>query len=153
DEIARVSVESRELETRGANTDAKAGMAEAARRATGERIGQTGAVLTNVRRQTEAENEILNRQRSEAAAAAERRRSTSSDLRRLEAERDDVTARLTRHNQEIGEGATRVEELRGSITEIDRLAASVDEEKAREENQIAQATMRLTEARERADAL
>src|SRR6202158_290097 len=124
-----------------------------ARAAPRERCNEAGAVLANVRRQTEAENEILNRQRSEAAAAAERRRSTSSDLRRLEAEREDVTSRLARHNQEISEGATRVEELRGSIAEIDRLAASVDEEKAREENQIAQATARLTEARERADAL
>src|SRR5207245_3799551 len=35
----------------------------------------------------------------------------------------------------------------------DRLAASVEEEKAREEGQIAEATNRLTEARERADAL
>jgi chromosome segregation protein len=153
DDIARLSEERRELEDRRANTIAEAGMAEAARRATGERIDQAGAVLANVRRQTEAENEILNQQRSEAAAAAERRRSTSSDLRRLEAEREDVTARLARHNQEIGEGGTRVEELRGSIAEIDRLAASVDEEKAREENQIAEATTRLTEARARADAL
>jgi chromosome segregation protein len=153
DDIARLSEERRELGDRRANTIAEAGMAEAARRATGERIDQAGAVLANVRRQTEAENEILNQQRSEAAAAAERRRSTSSDLRRLEAEREEVTARLARHNQEIGEGATRVTELRGSIAEIDRLAASVDEEKAREENQIAEATTRLTEARERADAL
>ncbi len=153
DDIARLSEERRELGDRRANTIAEAGMAEAARRATGERIEQAGAVLANVRRQTEAENEILNRQRGQAAAAAERRRSTSSDLRRLEAEREDVRSRLARHNQEIGEGSARVEELRGSIAEIDRLAASVDEEKAREENRIAQATARLTEARERADAL
>src|SRR5229473_1803209 len=103
DDIARLSEERREQADRRANTTAEAGMAEAARRATGERIDQAGAVLANVRRQTEAENEILNQQRSEAAAAAERRRSTSSDLRRLEAEREDVTARLARHNQEIGE--------------------------------------------------
>src|SRR5713226_3169448 len=153
DDIARLSEERRELGDRRANTIAEAGMAEAARRATGERIEQAGAVLANVRRQTEAENEILNQQRSEAAAAAERRRSTSSDLRRLEAEREDVRSRLARHNQEIGEGSARVEELRGSIAEIDRLAASVDEEKAREENQITEATTRLTEARARADAL
>jgi chromosome segregation protein len=153
DDIARLSEERREMEDRRANTVSESGMAEAARRATGERIDQAGAVLANVRRQTEAENEILNQQRSEAAAAAERRRSTSSDLRRLEAEREDVSARLARHNQEIGEGGTRVTELRGSIAEIDRLAAGVDEEKAREENQITEATARLTEARERADAL
>src|SRR5712691_6202364 len=153
DDSARLSEERCELEDRRAKTTAEAGMAEAARRATGERIDQAGAVLANVRRQTEAENEILNQQRSEAAAAAERRRSTSSDLRRLEAEREDVTSRIARHNQEISDSATRVEELRGSIKEIDRLPASVDEEKAREENQIAEATTRLTEGRERADAL
>jgi chromosome segregation protein len=153
DDIARLSEERRELAERRAKTFAEAETAEAARRATGERIDQAGAVLASVRRQTEAENEILNQQRSEAAAAAERRRSTSSDLRRLEAEREDVTSRIARHNQENGESATRVEELRVSITEIDRLAATVEEEKAREQDQITQATMRLTEARERADAL
>jgi len=153
DDIARLSEERCELEDRRAKTTAEAGTAEAARRATRENIEQASMVLANVRRQTEAENEILNQQRSEAAAAGERRRSTASDLRRLDAEREDVTARLTKHNQELGEGATRIEELRGSITEIDRLAANVDEEKAGEANQIAQATTRLTEARERADAL
>jgi chromosome segregation protein len=153
DDIARLSEERRELAERRAKTFAEAETAEAARRATGERIDQAGAVLASVRRQTEAENEILNQQRSEAAAAAERRRSTSSDLRRLEAEREDVTSRIARHNQEIKESADRVEELRASIAEIDRLATTVEEERAREENQIAEATTRLTEARERADSL
>ena len=39
------------------------------------------------------------------------------------------------------------------MNEIDRLAAIVDEEKAREEEQITEATTRLNEARERADVL
>ena len=153
DDIARLAEERRELEERRAKTRAEAESAEAARRATSDRIDQAGAVLASVRRQTEAENEVLNQQRSEAAAAAERRRSTSSDLRRLEAEREEVTARIARHNLESGESANRVTELRSSIEEIDRLAAGVEEERAREENQIAEATARLSEGRERADAL
>ncbi len=153
DDIARLSEDRRELEKRRAETTAEAETAEAARRATRENIDQASAVLANVRRQTEAENEILNQQRSEAAAAAERRRSTSSDLRRLEAEREEVTSRVARHNQELGESATRIEELRSSVAEIDRLAATVEEEKLGEESQIAAATTRLTEARERADVL
>jgi chromosome segregation protein len=74
-------------------------------------------------------------------------------LRRLESEREEVNSRIVKHQTELGEAAQRIDGLNNSISEIDRLAASVDEEKAREEEQIAGATGRLTQARERADAL
>src|SRR4029434_6158438 len=44
-------------------------------------------------------------------------------------------------------------QLRQSIAEIDALAATVDNERALEEQQIAQATTQLNEARDRADAV
>src|SRR5262249_9800439 len=47
----------------------------------------------------------------------------------------------------------RIEELRASIAEIDRLAAMVEEEKLSEEEQVTAASARLTEARNQADAL
>ena len=106
-----------------------------------------------IRKEAETESEILNQQRAEAAAAAERRRSTASDLRRLEEERENVVARIERHNQEMTEAGSRLEQLRASIAEIDRLATTVEEEKAREESQIGEATSRLTAARESADAM
>ncbi len=153
DDSTRLEQERRELEERRAKTLAEAERAESSRRATHNRIEQATSVLAQIRRDADAESELLNQQRAEAAAAAERRRATTLDLRRLEGEREEVTSRVARHSLEIKEIATRIEELLASITEIDRLAASVDEEKAREESQIADATARLTEARQRADAL
>ena len=122
------------------------------RRSTQERIELTAKVLAGIKHEAEAGSELLNQQRAEAAAAAERRRSTASDLRRLESEREEVNSRIAKHQLELSEAGARRDELSNSINEIDRLAASVDEEKAREEEQIAGATLRLTEARERADA-
>jgi len=153
DDTTRLEQERRELEEGRAKTLGEAETAETMRRATQARIEQTTNVLVGVRRDAEAESEILNQQRAEAAAAAERRRSTTADLRRLETEREEVASRIARHHLELNEAATRIDELDQSITEIDRLAASVDEEKSREEEQIAEATMRLTEARSQADAL
>ncbi|HYR76999.1 MAG TPA: chromosome segregation protein SMC [Pyrinomonadaceae bacterium] len=153
DDSARLQQERRDLEESRTRTLGEAAGAETKRRSTQERIEQTGHVLAGIKREAEAESELLNQQRSEAAAAAERRRSTASDLRRLEAEREEVNSRIVKHQVELSEAAQRIDGLNNSISEIDRLAASVDEEKAREEEEIAGATVRLTEARERADAL
>jgi len=153
DDSARLQQERRDLEESRTRTLGEAEAAETKRRSTQERIEQTGHALAGIKREAEAESELLNQQRSEAAAAAERRRSTASDLRRLEAEREEVNSRIVKHQVELSEAAQRIDGLNNSISEIDRLAASVDEEKAREEEQIAGATVRLTEARERADAL
>jgi len=152
DDSARLQQERRELEESRARTLGEAEAAGTMRRATQERIELTAGRLAEIRRDAELESDLLNQQRAEAAAAAERRRSTASDLRRLEAEREEVNSRIGRHQAELNENATRIDELTGSISEIDRLAAAVDEEKAREEEQIAGATLRLTEARARADA-
>jgi len=153
DDIERLAQEQRELEERRTATLAEAEVAEAARLAARERIEQSTNVLAGVRREAESENELLNRQRSDAAAAAERRRSMTAELRRLQAEREEVKARTTRHDLETVEAGAQQQELRASIAEIDRLAALVEEEKTREEQQIADATVRLNEARALADAL
>jgi chromosome segregation protein len=153
DDTARLEQERRELQEGRVKTLREAETAETMRRATQERIERITNVVTGIRRDAESESEILNQQRAEAAAAAERRRSTTSDLRRLETEREEVASRITRHQLELTGAATRLEELHHSITEIDRLAATVDEEKAREEEQIAGSTARLAGARSQADVL
>ncbi len=130
--------------------------AEVAEQMRGEsltRIEQTATVLANLRRNAEAESEKLNQQRADAAAAAERRRSTSADLRRLEIEREDVAGKLARYQLELTETANKIDELTLTIEEIDRLAATVDDEKTKEEELIAAITMRLEEARTQADVL
>src|SRR5262249_60984535 len=109
--------------------------AASARRETQQRIEHATETLAALRRDADLESEALNQQRAEAAAAAERRRATSSDLRRLEAEREDVASRSARHRLELTEATTRIEELRSLITGIDRLAGSLDEGKGRQEGQ------------------
>jgi len=152
DDTERLNQEHRDVEESRIRTLGEAEVAETMRRATQERIEQTAKTLIGIKQEAESSSELLNQQRAEAAAAAERRRSTASDLRRLEAEREEVNSRIARHQMELSEAGSRIDELSNSINEIDRLAASVDEEKAREEQQIAGATARLAAARERADA-
>jgi len=153
DDLERSQQERRELEETRAKTLAEAEIAEAMRRATQERIEQTIAVLAGFRRDAEAESEHLNQQRADAAAAGERRRSTSADLRRLENELEEVTSRISRHHLELSEASARIDEINNSITEIDRLATTIDEEKAREDSEITKATARLEAARAEADLL
>jgi chromosome segregation protein len=153
DDAERLTAEQRELAARRVNALADAQGAEASRLATAERVTQASARLLAARREAELENELLNEQRSVAAAAAERRRSTSTELRRLHAEGADLKSRVARHAQEITDIAARLAQLRQSIDEIDALATTVEEERAQEEQQISAATAKLNEARNRADAI
>ena len=152
-DTARLQQERHELEESHTKTIAEAETAEVMRGAAQTRIEQTTSVLTTVRQDAQVENELLNRQRAEAAAATERRRATSADLRRLETEREDVTARLAKHQLELMEAAGRIDELTQSISEIDRLAANVEVDKAREDEQVAATAGRLERARGEADLL
>jgi chromosome segregation protein len=152
DDQSRLEQERFDLETAREKALTDAQTAETERLAVTQRIADNLNRLAEIRAQAETESSALNNQRAEAAAATERRRATLLDLRRLENERLEVTARTDRHRRELAEATERIEELRGSIAEIDRLALTVNDEKAREEQRIAEATTRLTEARERADA-
>jgi len=153
DDAGRLANEQNELAERRVKALAEAEAAEAARLATMERVAQASSRLLTARREAESENELLNEQRAVAAAAAERRRSTSTELRRLQSESADLKSRLARHAQEIDEIATRLEQLQQSIGEIDALTETVDDERALEEKQIAAATAELNDARDRADAV
>ncbi len=153
DDTQRLQQERQELAERRASTHAEAAVADEHRRTTQERIETTLGVLGGLRRDAETESDALNQQRADAAAAAERRRSTSADLRRLQGEREEVDSRVARYHLELTEASTRIDELADSIEEIDRLATSIDEEKAREEAQILDATSRLESARAQADEL
>ena len=153
DDAERLANEQQELADRRIKALADAEAAEGARLAAMERVAEATSRWLAARRGAESENELLNEQRSIAAAAAERRRSTGTELRRLQSESADLKSRLERHATEIEDIATRIDQLRRSIAEIDALAATVDNERALEEQQIAQATTQLNDARDRADAV
>ncbi|HKQ51064.1 MAG TPA: chromosome segregation protein SMC [Pyrinomonadaceae bacterium] len=153
DDAARLAQERLELEERRATALTEAEAAEAARLAASELITEAAGVLAIARRAAETESESLGEQRAAAAAAAERRRATAADLRRMEAERAELETRLERHERQVAAAAARLEELRRSIGEMEESAGTVDDERAREEQEIVGLASDLTAARERADAL
>ncbi|HEX8491377.1 MAG TPA: chromosome segregation protein SMC [Pyrinomonadaceae bacterium] len=153
DDAARLAQERLELEERRAMALNEAATAEAARINAAEMVAEAASALAHARRNAEVENEELGGQRAAAAAAAERRRATAAELRRMEAERDDLDARLERHERELTEVTARLEELQRSIGEMEQGAFDSEAEQAREQQVLALMATRLAEAREKADAL
>ena len=73
----------------------------------------------------EIESESLAGQRATAAAAAERRRATTAELRRIEGELD-FAARVERYRMDLAEMAGRSEDLKLSIAYLELAASSVE---------------------------
>jgi chromosome segregation protein len=153
DDTERLEAERHDVEDRRLRALNETQAAEEARLAATETVTTASARLGLARREAELGSEGLGEQRAAAAAATERRRATAGELRRMESESADLTARIDRHSFELVEMTSRLEELQQSIAEIDRRAATAGEEREREEQQIADATARLEQARERADEL
>src|SRR5215213_4936351 len=148
---ARVDQERLEVENRRARALLEAEAAETAREAAADNVIKASGLLADLRRETETESESLAGQRATAAAAAERRRGTSSELRRSEGELADFAARVNRYRMDLAEMAGRSEELKLSIADLELAANSVESDRAREEEQIADLSNRLQEARRQAD--
>ena len=153
DDAARLAEERRELGDRRQRQSAEAEAAEAARLAAMQDVAQAAEFLSRARRAAEEESEHLSRQRALAAASTERRRATAAELRRMDAEANDLGMRLERHALEMSETEARIEELRRSISEMEQNAEQVESEHAALEQEVIEAAARLAEARERADAL
>jgi chromosome segregation protein len=153
DDTARLAQEQLELQERRTTALGEAEAAESARLAATETITGAANILAIARRAAETESESLGEERAAAAASAERRRATAAELRRMEAERSDLETRLERHEREVSDARARLEELRLSIDEMEQSVESVEEERTREDEEIATQSARLVAARERADAL
>jgi len=126
--------------------------AEADRETSADNVIKASSLLADIRREIEVESEGLATQRATAAAAAERRRATTSELRRIEGELADFAARVERHRFELAEMNARTDDLKLSITDLEQKASSVESDRAREEQEISGLTEKLQEARHRADA-
>jgi chromosome segregation protein len=148
---ARVDEERLEIENRRAQALLEAEAAETAREAAADKVIKASALLTDLRREAEIESESLAQQRAAAAAASERRRATTAELRRIEGELADFAARVERHRMELAEMAGRSDELKLSIGDLEFAASTVESDRAREEEQIADLSNRLQEARRQAD--
>jgi chromosome segregation protein len=151
EDSVRVEEERLEVEQRRAKALLEADGAEAAREAAAETVINASGLLSDLRRETEIESESLAHRRATAAAAAERRRATAGELRRMEGELADLASRVERHRLELIEMNSRTDELRRSITELETSASSVETDREREQQQVADLTVKLQQAREEAD--
>ena len=147
----RVEEERQEVENRRARALLEAEAAETAREAAADNVIKASALLTDLRREAEIESESLAGQRATAAAAAERRRATTAEVRRIEGELADFAARVERHRMDVAEMTGRSEELRQSIAYLEHAASTVEIDRAREEELIADLSNKLQEARRQAD--
>ncbi|MGI8733063.1 MAG: chromosome segregation protein SMC [Pyrinomonadaceae bacterium] len=153
EDTGRVETERRDVEERRATALSEAEAAESARLTAGEIVIDASALLASTRREVELESEGLAVQRATAAAAAERRRATTAELRRIEGDYADIASRIERHRFEVIEITTRIEELRQSIAILEGKANAVTAERATEEQQISGLVKQLEEARQQADTL
>jgi chromosome segregation protein len=151
EDSARVEEERLEVVQRRARALLEADAAEAAREAAADTVINASALLSDLRREIEIESESLAHQRATAAAAAERRRATAGELRRMEAELADLASRVERHRLELIEMKSRTDELQRSIAELEASASSVETDREREQQQIADLTGKLQQARQEAD--
>ena len=153
DDSARLEEERQEILRQRDTALAEAQTAETARDSATQTVNEASLLLAELRRAAEGESESLARQRAVAAAASERRRSTASELRRMEAELADLAARIDRHRMELVEIDGRANELSHSIEYLEDKARTVNDERAREEQLITELASQLDVARQRADAL
>jgi chromosome segregation protein len=149
---ARVEEERIELENRRSRALSEAEDAELSRSAAADNVVQASAMLADLRREAEVESEALAEQRASAAAAAERRRATTAEVRRVESELADFAARVERYRLDLVEMSSRSEELKQSIADLELKASTVESDRAREEQEIADLSTGLNTAREQADA-
>ncbi len=151
EDSARVEEERLEVGERRASALLEADAAETAREAAADTVINASVLLSDLRRETEIESESLAHQRAAAAAAAERRRATAGELRRMEGELADLAARVGRHRVELIEMKSRTDDLQRSIAELEASASSVETDREREQQQIAELTGKLQHARQEAD--
>ena len=149
---ARVEEERIELENRRSAALLEALEAECAREAAADNVIKASAVLSDLRREAEIESEALAEQRANAAAAAERRRATTAEVRRVEAELADFAARVERYRLDLTEMSARSDELKQSIADLELKASTVESDRAREEQEIADLSNSLNISRQQADA-
>jgi chromosome segregation protein len=153
EETKQIEKELEEIRAKRAETATNAGKAEKARIEASEKLEKITRNLNDARQKVEKENADLNEKRTAAGIAAERRRSVSASLRRLEAESGELESRLARQSLEINENEANYKNLTASIAEIRRKIESAKETEEAENEDLNEASANLKNARETADAM
>ena len=153
EEIVQAKNEIEEIEKRIAEAKESAGKAVGFQSVAQSALDAIALALVKAREVSEGENETLNQKRTLAATSAERRRSAQSALRRVENEQKELESRIALQKLELTETDAKVEQLRGSITDIAGRIASSGNAKEVEQTELSDAVQKLNTARQRADAM
>ncbi|MGI8811557.1 MAG: chromosome segregation protein SMC [Pyrinomonadaceae bacterium] len=151
EEKVQMSAEIADLERRIADAAASLQSAETMRTEAELSLENVGTLLTEARKRSDAANLVLNEKRTVAATSGERRRSVQSALRRVESEQKELESRIAVQNLEITEIGNKLEELRGSVSDISFRIASAGADLDGEQVELNSAVESVKAARQRAD--
>jgi chromosome segregation protein len=153
EEAAQITQESLSVKERLQKTENDAQQAEASRSLAAGALTRVSADLNDIRNEAERENAELGEKRATAAAAAERRRALTSSLRRVEVEQIELESRIARQTFEKRESEGKIGETSGSITALKEKITFVEDEQAREHEELLAASERLKTARAASDQM
>ncbi|HEV7646445.1 MAG TPA: chromosome segregation protein SMC [Pyrinomonadaceae bacterium] len=153
DEIEQTAQEIQSVRERSQKTEFDAREAESSRVLAADALTQINANLNDIRNEVERESADLSEKRATAAAAAERGRALVSSLRRIEVEQIELESRIARQTFERRETESKIEETTASITALSEKIALVEEDQAREHEELVTASEKLKTARSSADRM
>ncbi len=153
DEAAQTAQEILSVAERLQKAGDDARQAEQARALAAGALARISASLNDTRNEVERENAGLGEKRVTAAAAAERRRALTTSLRRAEVEQIELESRIARQTFEKRESEGKIEETSLSIAALKEKIATVEDEQAREHEELLAAAEHLKTARAASDQM
>ncbi|MDH3530254.1 MAG: AAA family ATPase, partial [Acidobacteriota bacterium] len=152
-ELIQLRKDAESIEERRREALESAENAEVARVESGKGIDRTALDLAEARKVLETENLAYNEKRTFAEVAAERMRAAISALERVNSEKEELEARLTRQSLEITSTKERIAELIQQGIAIDERLAKATEEIEAESEELTSAVALLKSAREGSDRM
>ncbi len=149
----QIQKEIADLKLRQTQALENAEVAEKARLIASDKQIEISDNLNTARYKIEIENMTLSETRAMAAAAAERKRSVASALRRVENELTDLEGRIVQTSLEKNEIESKLQTLNASVAELIGKIETVQEEKLREADELSKATEHLNKSRTEADSI
>ena len=150
-EKSQIESEIEQLGAKLAEAAASSENAEKLRTTASDEMTAISEELKAARLESEAENSILNENRTHAATTGERRRSVQFAVRRIENEKKELEIRLNLQNLELTETEEKINRMRLSVSEIAGRIASAESDIAVEQTELNLAVEAVTAARDTSD--
>src|SRR5205085_5511744 len=152
-EINMAAEERRDLEARLEQLAAELATAEASRVMVQSSLADKQSACAELRAHVEQIAEQLSTVRARAAARVERLHAAKAELRRIEAEAEELRSRINRNRLELYESHSRVEQITASQAETRSAAEGFEHEREALTEKINAASDHLAAARNRSDEL